>query len=370
MTNDAISNLSGNEREGAVPLRWLGEVPIYVSGLFMLAICVGLLMAHNVNPTLGGVIENARIFALFTVVLFVFDSAWQLNRHRPQSPIAFLRARYSDRGLWQNILAGFPLLLMAIAILPFFSKMKAAIPLFNDYVWDDAFIRWDQAIFFGYDAWEVMQPVLGFPIVTAFLALLYHLWFLLLYPGVMFFVFGRVEGQLRRQFFLTYMLSWVLVGGLMATLLASVGPCFVDPLLGNAHFADQMAYLNAANEQIPVMTLRVQALLIEWQSAGQNGLGSGITAMPSMHCAIAFLYWVAVRRIHAGWGAFFGVFFFVTWISSVHLAYHYAVDGLVSLIAVAALWALSQRIIAAWDAWLARREGFQATLRTNTVPAE
>jgi len=66
------------------------------------------------------------------------------------------------------------------------------------------------------------------------------------------------------------------------------------------------------------------------------------------------------------WGAFFGVFFFMTWISSVHLAYHYAVDGLVSLIAVAAIWAVSERIIAAWDALLARHD----ILRTNTVPAE
>jgi len=88
--------------------------------------------------------------------------------------------------------------------------------------------------------------------------------------------------------------------------------------------------------------------------------------MPSMHCAIAFLYWIAVRRISARWGAFFGAFFFITWISSVHLAYHYAVDGLVSLIAVAAIWTASKWIFAAWDAWIKP----QAALRTNTAPAE
>ncbi|MEL7518277.1 MAG: phosphatase PAP2 family protein, partial [Pseudomonadota bacterium] len=81
----------------------------------------------------------------------------------------------------------------------------------------------------------------------------------------------------------------------------------------------------------------------------------GITAMPSMHCAIAFLYWIAMRRISPRWGAFFGVFFFVTWVSSVHLAYHYAVDGLVSLVAVIALWKATGWTIAAWDAWLERR---------------
>lgn len=365
MTSAAFAT-ANQALDGPPTRRWLTEAPIYIVGLALMALCVGLLMSRGIYPSVEGIWANARLFAMFAIVVAVFDSVWQLYTHRPDSPLAHLKARYTGQWVTRPVIAGLPLMAVAIVLLPFFSKMKAAIPLFNDYTWDDALIAWDRAIFFGYDAWEVLQPVLGFPVVTAFLALLYQAWFLLLYPGVMFFAFARIDSQVRRQFFLSYVLSWTLVGGLMATLLASVGPCFVGPMLGNPQFDAQMAYLNAANEQIPIMVLPVQELLLEWYGKAENGLGSGITAMPSMHCAIAFLYWVAVRRIHAGWGAFFGVFFFVTWISSVHLAYHYAVDGLVSLIAVAAIWALSQRIIAAWDGILER----QAILRTNTVPAE
>jgi hypothetical protein len=54
-------------------------------------------------------------------------------------------------------------------------------------------------------------------------------------------------------------------------------------------FAAQMAYLEAANAQFPVMTLEVQQMLLDRYHEGANGLGSGITAMPSMHIAIAFL---------------------------------------------------------------------------------
>jgi len=350
-----------------VTSRWIGEVPILAIGAALMALCLTLLALNGVNPGIGGIIANLQIFFMFVVVLVCWDAGRELWRHRPDSPVAHLKARYSTSEFKRGVAAGLPMLGVAIVLLPYFSKMKSAIPLFNDYSWDAAFIEWDRAIFFGYDAWEVLQPVLGYPIVTAFLALLYQLWFLLLYPGVMFFAFARVDRDVRRQFFLSYVLSWTLIGGAMATMLASVGPCFVGPMLGNTAFDAQMAYLYAANEQVPIMVLPVQEMLLERYANADSGLGSGITAMPSMHCAIAFLYWIAVRRISPKWGAFFGVFFFITWISSVHLAYHYAVDGLVSLVAVAPIWKLSQAIIAAWDGWL---EGRQATLRTNTVPAE
>ena len=54
--------------------------------------------------------------------------------------------------------------------------------------------------------------------------------------------------------------------------------------------------------------------------------------------ALAFLFYLAIRRIskYAGW--FFGLFALVIQIASVHLAYHYAVDGYVSIILVALIW--------------------------------
>lgn len=360
------SALLESDAQQRVMQRWLSEIPVMFIGLLLFAICIGLLISKGVYPTLEGIFANLRLFVLFVIVIAAFDAAIQLYRHRPQSPIDYVKARYFNSQARTIFAAGAPMLTVAIVLLPYFSKMKAAIPLFQDYTWDTTFARWDRAIFFGNDAWQVLQPLLGFPIVTAFLALLYHLWFLLLYPGVLFFAFAKVDGAVRRQFFLSYVLSWTLIGGLMATLLASVGPCFVGPILGDPTFDEQMAYLETANESYPVMVLKVQTMLLERFATAQDGLGSGITAMPSMHCAIAFLYWIAMRRLSARWGAFFGVFFFVTWLSSVHLAYHYAVDGLVSLLAVAAIWAGSQRVIAAWDTWLKRHE----TFRTNTAPAE
>ncbi len=348
--------------------RWRSEAPIYAIGLILLGVCIYVLAVRGIYPTIEGILANGRLFAVCVVFGICVDSVYQIFVVRPSSPIAHFRHRYLSADSAVRVAAGLPLLAVCIVLLPFFSKMKAAIRLFNDFTWDQTFIEWDRAIFFGHDAWEILQPVMGYPYVTAGISVLYQAWVLLLYFGVLFLIYARFDGSLRRQFFLTYILSWTVIGAGMATLLASVGPCFVNPLVGLHDFDDQMAYLHHVDSIVPVMVLPVQEMLLKWHSANVNGLGSGITAMPSMHVAIAYLFWLTMRKISKPAGVLFGAFFVVIWLGSVHLAYHYAVDGLVSVISVSVLWYTSGRVIRAWDGWLAR--GDQTALRTNTVPAE
>ena len=65
--------------------------------------------------------------------------------------------------------------------------------------------------------------------------------------------------------------------------------------------------------------------------------------MPSMHVGLAFLFWLAMRETPAS--KFFLGFYVVIFVGSVHLAYHYAVDGIVSTGLVALLWWASGRIV-------------------------
>lgn len=344
--------------------RLVGELPVLAVALALFSGWLAVMAAKGVYFGPSIVLLNAQLYLLSAVAMLSLDAGWKLWRHRPDSPSRWLREHYAAPDKRALLLAGLPTLAMLASFMPFFSKMKAMIPLFNDYTWDATFIAWDRALFFGHDAWEVMQPLLGYPVVTAFLALLYQAWLLLIYPGCLFFAFYRVDPDVRRRFFLGFVLSWTLVGGLLATLLASVGPVFLEPLVGDAHFAPQMAYLHAANEQVPVMTLPVQQMLLAWFHSDARGLGSGITAMPSMHIAMAFLYWLAMRRVSRPAGRFFFAFFVLIWIGSVHLAYHYAVDGLVSVIAVAAIWLASKPLFRWWDralaSWRARSPEFAA----------
>ena len=346
----------------------LADVPVYLAACFLFAACLTVFAIWSIAIGPQLILANGRLYMLAAWALLVIDSGALLLRHRPLRPTRFLLDTYRARLSDPRVIASLPMLAIVIVFMPFFSKLKSMIPLFNDFGWDATFIAWDRTIFFGRDAWEVFQPILGYPPVTAFLALLYHAWMLLIYVGTLVFLFYRSAAPARRQYLLGFFLIWTVIGGLMATIFASVGPCFMEPIKGDAHFAAQMAYLEAANQQVPVMTLHVQDLLLEWYRAGERGLGSGITAMPSMHVAMAMLFWLAVRRVSQAAGTLFGAFFAIIWIASVHLAYHYAVDGLVSVIATYALWRFANWAIDRWDALSPGLA--QPDLRTNTVPAE
>jgi hypothetical protein len=83
-------------------------------------------------------------------------------------------------------------------------------------------------------------------------------------------------------------------------------------------------------------------MLWDFYQAGDVGFGACISAAPSMHIRLdlddrahgAML--TDARPRSPGWG-FFGVIFF----GSIHLGWHYAVDGYISIISVWALWRLT-----------------------------
>jgi len=335
--------------------RIAGDAPIYLISGALLAACFGLFWAFDIGRTgAGGIASNARLYFAAALAMAFADIVWQLSRHRPGAPTQFLLDLYRARLADPAVLARLPLLAIAIAFMPFFSTLKSMIPLFNDFDWDPTFIAWDRLLFLGHDAADALQPLVGYPLVTSLLAMFYHAWIMLIYVGVLFFLFYRVAAPAGRQYFLCFVLIWTVIGGALATLFASVGPCFVGPLFGDTTFDAHMAYLEVANAQFPVPTLNVQAMLLQWHHEHARGLGSGITAMPSMHVAMAQLTWLGMRRVSPTAGWWFFAFFVLIWIGSVHLAYHYAVDGLVSVIATAAIWSGSGALLRAWD----RRLGF------------
>lgn len=326
-----------------------GEMRISLFYLAVLGAFWIALIAVGVAPfSIDAAAANLILYLSAWLIFLSLHALVALARTRPDRPLAFLRQTLFGTDYRQRLAQSWPLLATAILFLPGFSSMKSAIPLFNAYSWDQTFIDLDIALH-GQDAWRLIHPLVGYPIVTFALSIFYQLWILLIYAGTIYIAFHVRDRALRMRYFAAYFGIWTVNGVLLAIAFASVGPCFLEPLFGDHHFDGLMAYLHGVNQNYPIMALDVQQLLIDWYRLGSFGLGRGISAMPSMHVALAFLFWLAVRRIRPVLGHIFFVYALIVLIGSVHLAYHYAVDGYLAIAVTCLVWLVAGRWVAGLD---------------------
>lgn len=280
-----------------------------------------------------------NVFVYLNVLFYVVfgDCAYQLFRHRPDRPFHFIAAHAKRPAYYRRLAFSLPLIAALAVFMSFFSALKSSIELFAPFTWDADFIALDRTLHGG-DPWRLLQPLLGHPAITAFLSGIYHLWFMLIYIGPVYFAIFQTDRTLRLRFFLSYFLTWIICGMFFAIIFSSVGPCFVEPILGNTYFSDQMAYLREVDARYPLFVIEIQQQLLDWYRSGEHGLGSGITSMPSMHVALAFLYVLVMHRINRTLTWVFAIFCLMILLGSVHLAYHYAIDGYFSIAVTALIW--------------------------------
>ena len=340
--------------------------PILAGVAAVFVACLLVLSLAGVDEVLRGnsYVKNMTLFLLLLAPMAIFRMGQMLYRDRPVSPIAYLAQVARSREGVRAVVQGFPMLIALVVFMPVFSAMKSAIPLLSSYRWDATLIQAERALY-GQDAWLVLQPVVGTPLMSAFLSNAYHAWVFLIYAGGVYFAFIVKDRTLRSQYFIGYFSIWTVLGIVMAIGFASVGPCFLSAVVGDRTFDPQMAYLYAANEQYPVLVLNVQETLLAWYQSGSYGLGRGISAMPSMHVAMATLFALGLWRISRPAGVAAFAFVAVIMVGSVHLGYHYSLDGYVAGAMTLLIWFVAGRLARRLDA----RELPEPTRSAGPVPA-
>ena len=311
--------------------------------LFLLV--AGFLVITRLVAAPYGVVINFGLYhgtwwkanGLIVLPILLLLTLWSLARARPDSPFQYLADLYVNR--WQlqrRLVLGLPAIIILTPMFGAFSSIKHAIKLFNPNLIDGALIDLDQALH-GTNAWELLQPMLGFPAVTQALDFLYIIWFLVLF-AIVTLVAGWLERpQLRNQYLISFALCWILLGSFFAVLGASVGPVYLATFLpGEAGgFEGLIAYLRSVG---PLMAIDAQDLLLKHYSEADPGLGRGISAMPSVHVAIAMLQALLGWKVGRLAGVIATFYLAAILLGSVHLGWHYAVDGYASIIAAYLIW--------------------------------
>jgi hypothetical protein len=214
---------------------------------------------------------------------------------------------------------------------------KIMIPLIRPFSWDENFAAWDQALHFGRQPWEYVQ--FNLPLVTRFIDAAYLTVFGVMAGLLGWYIFCEPNSKRRRQFLWTYLLSWFLIGNVAATLLSSAGPCYYAHFVaGSNPFAPLMASLSEMNQAHSLHAVYLQGRLWANYLNGVIVYGQSISAMPSMHVAIAALLVIATWNLSRWIGMVMLVNAILILVGSVHLGWHYAVDGYAAAIGTWLIW--------------------------------
>ncbi len=225
----------------------------------------------------------------------------------------------------------------------FFFVSKSLINTVNPYVqagWDPVFASIDRAMHFGIYPHEAIIGAANMIGAGRVLDAAYALWLL-----VMFFVTGYtmfVETDLYRRlrFLWTYLLSWILLGTIGATVFSSVGPLFYHdfyPDLPDVYAAIPQN-MDAMSNTGFLFAAKTRQLLLGWAHNDRIFDPNALSAMPSMHLAVSWIMVLYARAV--GRTAFMLAlpFFVMMYLGSIYLGFHYAIDAYVSVAVTSLIW--------------------------------
>ena len=254
------------------------------------------------------------------------------------------------RDFVQRLSRGLLTLVVCCLFLAGFSSVKTLLPLLAEalgqphFFADPFFAALDRAIHFGVDPWRFAHAAteaVGWTDFVNHSALAYGLWWAIpaFYLPAIMVLLGDGEAR-QRHYLILYFFSWIVLGNILALVGLSAGPVYYDRLFGTEMYTELTERLAAAGLSGSWFG-DVQSKLWLAYAEQDQAIGSGISAFPSLHVAMATVTALYLGEKHrllglVGWAFFAAVLFVSVWIG-----YHYAIDGYFSVVAVLALhWAL------------------------------
>jgi len=337
----------------SVTRSFIPHVPLYLCTLSFGVVTATLVVMYGLPFPLG----SAAFFLLLVGKLALLMTAavamkhlWHLYRAGGhESPLIAMLRRLLDSvttgdrigNIVHGILTFTPLMMM-------FAALKADLTRIRPFSWDAIFMNLGTKMGLGRPFWEILQPALGHPPITAFLSFVYGMWFPVMFVCLFCQLTRPINDITRSQYLLSYAFAWFFGGFVLAAVFSSAGPCFYDHVVGGHNpYAPLLHYLRETDKHWPIWTVDAQDAL--WQSylTGKGDI-QGISAMPSMHVTIATLMTLLAWRTNRWLGIAFTVFTGTVVLSSIMLGWHYSADGLAGIVLGYLFWTLAGQVSRGW----------------------
>jgi hypothetical protein len=201
---------------------------------------------------------------------------------------------------------------------------KTMIPHAGGY-WADPMLAELDHLMFGQDPW----PLFRIDAVGPLFAKIYVSWFPVTFGMIGLLAFSKRDHSVLLNAFLAIL---IIVGTIGQYALPSAGPIFYERIGLGPRFDQLIATTD------PSVAYLADYLWQNYQAGGAN-LGTGISAMPSMHVTLAV--WTMFAA-HALWRPLVfpaALYALIIYVTSVASGWHYATDGLVGAALAAAIYA-------------------------------
>lgn len=339
MIKDGVDNITDNIKTS---LHYNKTIYLVVAIYYLLTLVFFHINQKEINNNIYFyVIDNVLFYSLSLILLL---HLFRMISQKHPSPLRQLfkdivfHIKHPEQAINVSLIT-----LSVVVVLTLYTNIKTTIGYLFPFTFDRSFFLIDKALHFGYSPWELTHSIFSSTYATGVINTLYNLWFIIMWLTLIYFLIG--DKFHRKRYVIGFTLCWILLGNILAIFLPSAGPCFIQYI--HPEITDYVPLFDQLNHQNEILesqglgsiwALMTQEMLWNAHTNSTIGLGSGISAMPSLHVAIAVYMALSVSAINRIIGAIYWLFALFIQIGSVHLGWHYAIDGYVSAVLTLALW--------------------------------
>ncbi len=285
---------------------------------------------------------TASAIPVFLLSMLFWRFGFMVLNIRPQKPTPWLINDVKQTFLRdpERLLSGAIVYACLILFSAPFLYLKFSISTLNPFSWDPLFAALDRALHGGTDPYRLLAPVFDNILMTKLADSAYSIWFGLIHFFAFVAFMDKEHPDRRNRFLYAFFLSWIIGGTVLAIVFSSVGPVYYQAFGFGDQFLPLTEKLSALNEIWPLTAVELQARLLEGYHDGDTA--AGISAMPSMHVTLSWIivFQAFCYRKWMGW-IVLGYAMLIQ-LASVHLGWHYAIDGYLGLLVALFCWGSAQ----------------------------